>query len=411
MIDRERIEAAWNRIAHTLDPLHADAEADALLRNREVEASGIADALRHIDLIDRTSGGAVGELGYGFVREAGIWRRANEAVFQARVLQQLTRWATLSPDDCNLLSGVVVRHTFATGFAFGTPQHIPADDIHFVVVPFAYLELLMLSAKTLNAAIAGSEEGDAWAPLEGATKVHWPAVAPGPLKQLIARILTDHAFHAAVPGENPTDALKQAFGWFDYSDGNRSAGKLETHVSYSALDFALAHELGHRMIHSAATKATGGLELEILADTTGFHLFAASWGWRDDILEDAPIGLAGRVLLGPIWFFFSAALLFTLRSLLGQRMQSVVPHSSAAFDLSKPNEHVALINQRWGEQKHVLDQYASALEETGGDITDEDQRVLARLCDEASAFTDALPEYVRGIPDEAIAFAANLARI
>lgn len=411
MIDRVQINTAWNGIAHTLDPLHADTEADILLRNREVESPGIEAALQHIELIDRTIGGVVDELGYGFVRDAGVWRRSNEAVFQARALQQLSRWWKISPDDRPFLDGVVVRHTFATGFAFGTPQHIPAGDIHFIVVPYAYLELLMLTAKAFDVVLAGCEEGDAWTPLVGTDNVDRSSTIPGALKQLFARILTDHAFHPAVPGENPTDALKRAFAWFEYTDGDRSAGALETHLSYSALDFALAHELGHRIIHSATATPPKGLELELLADTMGFRLFAASWGWRDDIVADAPIGLGGRVLLGPIWFFYSARLLFTLRSLLGQRMSDIAPRSPAAIELSKPNKHVALLHQRWGEQKRILEQYTSALAGSGEDITEEDLRILARLSDEAIAMIDALPGYIEAIPEDAIAYASNLAAV
>jgi hypothetical protein len=53
LIDRATIEAAWATITHMLDPVHQDVEADALLRNPELEVLGIEAAIAHMTLVDQ----------------------------------------------------------------------------------------------------------------------------------------------------------------------------------------------------------------------------------------------------------------------------------------------------------------------------------------------------------------------
>lgn len=413
MIDRAAIDAAWGRIAHQLDPVHGDAEADALLRNRGIEQPGIEHAIDHIALINRTELGAIDALGYGFARDPGVWRRASEAVYQARALQQLSHWWTMNPDDAPALGNVVLRHTFATSFTFGTPQHIidrVGEPIHFVIVPFVYGELLMLSAKALNTMLAGNEVSDAWAVLLG-TATPDNAIVPPAMKQLFARLLSDHAFHAAEPGDNPTVALKANSDWLDYDEGDRAPGALETHLSYAALDFAIAHELGHRILHFLKPDTPRGPLLEEGADLIGARLFAASWGWRDDIFEGCPLSEGGRVLLGPIWFFYSAQILFTLQGLLGERMHAVEPDSPLARSRKKPAQHLALIVDRWSRQKAVLNQYAEVFTAFGADQAGSDGLILDRLAAALDALVVALPAWVAQIPEEDLHFAARMPAI
>lgn len=413
MIDRAAIEAAWNRIAHMLDPVHGDAEADMLLRNRAFEQEAIDHAVAHIDLINRADIGAIDALDYGFARDPLVWRRGSEAVYQARALQQLGHWWALNPADAPALGNVVLRHSFATSFSFGTPQHVidaVDEPIHFIIIPFVYTELLMLLAKALNSMLAGSEDGDAWAAMlsdEAADRV----TVPPALKQLFARILSDHAFHPAEPGDNPTVSLKAQSDWLDYDEGDRVPGALETHLAYSALDFAIAHELGHRILHFMKPDTPSGPMLEEGADLIGIRLFAASWGWRDDILEGCPLSEGGRVLLGPIWFFYSAQLLFTLQELLGERTAAVAPEARLARARGKPAHHLSLIVDRWSRQKTVLNQYAEILGAFGAGISEQDGIVLGRLVVTLEAFSDALPDWVAQIPEDDIRYAAALRAI
>lgn len=409
MIDRAAVAAAWDRIAHMLDPLHDDAEADSLLRDPAAERAGIDRALSHIELVNATSGGAIDALGYGFVRDPGLWRRATEATFQARALQQISQWWSINRGDAPALTNVVVRHSFATSFAFGTPQHIPSDDIHFIVVPFVYLEFLMLSAKALNAMLAGDEEGDAWAALSAAPPLA-PEVPPA-MKQLFARMLSDHAFHAAAPGENPTVRLKAQSRWLHYDEGERAPGALETHLSYAALDFAMAHELGHRLIHTLHPEVTEATRLEEMADLVGFRLFAASWGWRDDIFAGCPLSEAARNLLGPLWFFYSATLLFTLRQLLGARVRAFAPSAALARALDRQGRHLTLLTGRWSRQQETMDQYMEVLTKFGASLSDGDSVLIERLASALLVFNESLPLWVEAIPEADLRFAVAMREV
>lgn len=413
MIDRAAIDAAWGRIAHMLDPVHGDREADALLRNRTVEQPGIERALAHIALIDRTDNGAIDALHYGFTRDALIWRRASEAVYQARALQQLAHWWTINPDDAPALGNVVVRHTFATSFAFGTPQHIVdrvGEPIHFIIIPMVYGELLRLAAKAMNTMLSGNEASDAWAAMLGGREADVASVPPA-MKQLLARLLTDHAFHAAEPGENPAARLQAQSEWFEWDEADREPGLLETHLSYAALDFAIAHELGHRILHFLAPATPDGPILEQAADLIGIRLFGASWGWRDDIFEGCPLSDGGRVLLGPIWFFYAAQLLFTLQRLLGARVYGVEADAPLARARDKPERHLSLIVDRWKRQQEVLEQYAEILATFGADAAEGDRLVMDRLTAALQIFTDAVPDWVAAIPEADIRYASQLRAI
>lgn len=412
MIDRAAIDAAWDRVAHQLDPVHGDAEADALLRDHATERPGIECAIEHIELVNTTDGGAIDALGYGFAHDPLVWRRASEAVYQARALQQLGHWCSINQADSPALVNVVLRQTFATSFAFGTPRHVVdavAEPIHFVVVPFAYAELLMLSAKTLNALIAGDEASDAWAVLSATVS---DAAAPPPaMRQLLARLLTDHAFHASEPGDNPTAILQAHSTWFEYDEGDRAPGALETHLSYAALDFAIAHEIGHRILHHLAPDTPGGLLLEEGADLVGLRLFAASWGWRDDVFEGCPLSDGGRVLLGPIWFFHSASVLLTLQRLLGERLHAVAPTAPLAKARHKPARHLATVVERWSRQKAILAQYAEIADAHGAISDGRDAEVLRRLAAALDALARALPRWVEQIPEEDLRFCAAMRAI
>lgn len=409
LIDRAAIEAAWGRIAHQLDPVHGDAEADALLRDQATERPGIERAIEHVELVNATDGGAIDALGYGFARDPLVWRRASEAVYQARALQLISRWWSINPDDSPALLNVVVRQTFATSFAFGTPRHIVdavGEPIHFVVVPFAYAELLMLSAKTINALIAGDEASDAWAALSAA--VPDAGTPPPAMRQLLARLLTDHAFHAAEPGDNPTATLKARSAWFDWDEDDRIPGALETHLSYAALDFAIAHEIGHRVLHHLAPDAAGGLLLEEGADLIGLRLFAASWGWRDDIFESCPLSEGGRVLLGPIWFFHSARILLTLQRLLGERLHAIAPAAPIARARGKPARHLATVVERWSRQEALLAQHAEIAHVHGATSDGRDAEILRHLAVALDGLARALPGWVAQIPEDDLRFSAAI---
>jgi hypothetical protein len=59
VIDRVAINAAWNRICHMLDAAHCERKADALLRFRAIEQSGIKRVLapNYFDWQNRAWGG------------------------------------------------------------------------------------------------------------------------------------------------------------------------------------------------------------------------------------------------------------------------------------------------------------------------------------------------------------------
>jgi hypothetical protein len=65
--------------------------------------------------------------------------------------------------------------------------------------------------------------------------------------------------------------------WFAQASEDTPASPLEVHLVYSGLDFALSHELGHRLRASADPKFALDVGEERQADLLGFRLYAASW--------------------------------------------------------------------------------------------------------------------------------------
>lgn len=409
MIDRATIEAAWATIAHMLDPVHQDIEADALLRNSVLEVPGIEAAIAHMALVDQTMGGAVSALGYGFAADPLLWTRANEATLQARCLQQLSSWWKINPQDAPLLQDVVVRTTFGTSYGFATPQHIIVAPVHFVIVPYVYQELLMLSARAFDEAIGrGDDKG--WQLLaNGGAKMG--STMPPAMRRLFARLLTDHAFHAAELGDNPTDALMARSALLCLDDKPYEPHALESHLSYSALDYALSHELAHRALHAINPDFAVDQALEQAADLIGFRFFACSWGWRDDIFEGAVLSEGGRILLGPLWFFYSTTLIFTMRGILAERARQLVPTSGLARRLSVQGEHLPALVERWTLVQALLAQFTEVTAGFGAPLLDSDAAVIDQLTIALADFTEAIPRWINAIPEADILFAAGLPEI
>lgn len=409
MTTAQKVLEAWTKFAELSDPTHSDPMAVELLRSPAEHAELIEQALEHIRLVDKHEGSLLGSLGYDFLFTSSLWRRGNEAVLQARAMQQVLCWVHRHPADNGCFPNIVARHTFEANFLYSAPRLRQWDGINFLLMPYVYQELLLLPAAALFqtlcvAAPLTAPWGFLDAPLPTAS---FAGTTPCSLRKLIARVITSNAFDPSMDGENPVAYLSRDSEWFVGIDDEASEpSSLEDVLAYSGQDFAIAHEIGHCATESIKLPY---LEAEALADRVGMGLFATSWGWRDEVLDSCPLGQGARIFLGPIWFFFTARLLYKLRGILANRISA-----SFSCDLSfllgeaDDAEHLATLAARWSHVASYLSQYAQEIEGQVGVLSELDVHRVDGLVSTLSSFDEAMPTWVASIPDECLFKAIKL---
>lgn len=401
--------AIWSEIASLYDPTEADPVATALLRNPAEEEGTIAHAIEHMKLVGQTEGNFLGSMGYEFCLERSLWRKGIEAVLQARALQQVLVWASRFPEHRQQLQRVVVRHTFDAGFHLASPQLRPYKGINFIVIPFVYQELLLLPAAALAELLATSDAVVSWDFLRAAPSSLSDSQAPRAFRKLVARILTGEVFDPNTDDENAVSVLSRSGGWFAGVDNDYQPGSIESVLGYSGQDFAIAHELGH-LFPFNSTGEGGHLHTEIEADIVGYRLYVLSWGWRDEVLEDCPIGESARTLLGPIWFFFTAGLLFAVRQGLKQRIAQELDRDADFLGAAKDDEHVGFLASRWMRMRAQLNCYAEVVVRFGGTFSTEDAQRIANLVSALDEFAGQVGRWLAELPARDLLLAVQLVR-
>lgn len=409
MTTAQEVTDAWAEIANLYDPTEGDPDAALLVRNASEHDATIAGALAHIGMVASAEGELLGPMGYEFCLERRLWRRGLEAVLQARALQQVFCWAARFPADREALRAIVVRHTFDPSFRFATPLLRQHRSIHFVVMPFVYQEVLLLSAASLVELYGRASDANPWEFLD-VPRSDLAGEPPRAFRKFVARLLTSDAFDPNSAGENPIGALSRSSAWFaGIDDDAPEPSDVQTVLAYSAQDFALAHEIGHRL-----SMESGGdgpyLQSEMAADLAGFRLFAASWGWRDEVLEGCPLTPGARLLIGPIWFFFTAGLLFGMRKGLLARVEAVLDCDAGFIDAAQDDEHVSALASRWQEVRLNLNAYGDEVRKLGGGFCEQDIARLTNLVAVLEEFSRHLEGWLLAMPDESLLEAVCLVR-
>lgn len=394
--------AAWAEVASLHDPVADDPEATAVLRDPEEHRDAIEAAIANMRLADGICGEGLTAMGYDACFEPALWRRGGEAALQARLLQVVCMWFRAQPQDAVLLSDVLVRGTFDADYSLATPYLMLHGGVNFLVVPFVYGEFLMLFARALAQWLAPDDGADAWGALAGGAV---PSRSPGPppaFRQLVARIVTSDRFEPLDGGPNPVDMLREEGGWFATASEDGEPSPLEFALGYCGLDFALCHELAHRVAGHLSGPRGDPLPEEVEADDIGLRLFGASHAWRDELIEDAPLSPGARILLGPVWFFHSASLLLTLKSLLGARLERVAPAADLVRILRKERAHLATVATRWHAQTLRLAEWR----ERDAGWTAADSATLTALATACERFVQLTVGWIEGIADDELRRAA-----
>lgn len=279
-----------------------------------------------------------------------------------------------------------------------------------MVMPFVYQELLLLPAVALTELHESRSDGDCWrlltAPLTGLSD---DAPPPRSFRKLVARLITSKAFDPNTAGENPVASLSRTSPWFMGADEVASAPKdIVTVLAYSGQDFALAHEIGHCVPEDSGDEQDA-LLAEMAADLAGFRLFAASWGWRDEVLDDCPLQSTARILLGPIWFFFSASFLAGIRQRLLNRVATTLDCCDTDFLGGTEDEaHVNALISRWHKVRLNLNAFGEEVLKLGGSFTEQDVSRLANLVEAIDDLTRRVGGWLNSMPDQDLLNAVRL---
>lgn len=400
----EDIHSAWARANATygFDPVAGDAAAIALLHNPPGEADLIDANIAGIDRVRAEHPELFESEDYDWAFDRRVYRRALEANLQARALQMLgaARSAPNGPKDVEF-GKVVLRYTFEAGTDPCSPFHAPVEGINFIVSPFAFHEFVLLLTRAFidSAGAAGGWEGFLdWQ--------NFPEIASPYLRQAILRSVTSDAFHSSFTGESPVDEVKRRSPWFaEARETGDIADGVETPLTCSLIDFALAHELGHVLHrHDSLTREPDlRLEREQDADVMGFALYNLSWGWRDEILDGAPLNQGPRILLGPLMFH-----LF-IRWHVALRQGICLAHLNAGTAPGTGTLHREIHDAR-ARTKIAFDQlaiYEAMIRQRGALFNERDALLISRVATCGSAFALAILGWASRVPEADFRIAAE----
>lgn len=407
----ERIGILWtiaNR-RHGLDPIFGDVEAEAHLHNRPDDMARLPANIAGMETVRRIEPGFFAAHDYEWVFEPSVWRRSLEANYQVRALQQLSSlWRSPHCPDGLLFDNVVLRETFHTGADPCTPFHTPVEEVNFVVAPFSFSEFALLLIRTYLSWAGCLEVG--WTEL---TPTRAADQEPSPfLRHAILRLLTSDAFQSGIDGPTPMERVKCRSSWFapaqEFDDVERD---MVTHLSYALIDFALAHELGHCVLGHAGESAQHDLRIkkEKEADAMGFHLYATSWGWRDEILDTCPLSQGARILIGPLVFHMFIKWHLALRAGIGRtalRCGHTATLLLQSFETDRA-ESTARTNSSFAQTSWYEDEIARR----GYRLTRDDAVIYRALTESMIGFLFHAMAVAAAIPDEDYRIAAEIGDI
>lgn len=409
----ERIKRVWASAvsAYGLDPVLNDTRASQALFRQPLDLANLPATLSAMAIVRDKTPEFFEAYDYDWAFEPTIWQKSLEANYQSRALQHLTMVHRSPYHDPNWQFGdVVLRYAFQTDALFSSPFHLEHQGLHFVTVPFAFNEVVLLLFAAFVDSFAGLSSD--WTSLQD-TKAQndGPKRVSPYLKHLFLRMLTTDGFHPALSGEPPMDVAKKTVSWFsDAAEVYGAAGPLLDHLTLSLIDYALAHELGHRILgHSGVTRlndAAARTTAEIDADRVGFHLYTTSWGWRDELLDDAPLGQLARILLGPITFgMFERWYAGALSGLAAASLRAGV---DPGFDVTSLAERRFEAEQRMTATFQLVSNHQTQCIAKGATFTMNDNHLIVALTRHMVAFQGTILDAARSVPEEAVRAARTI---
>ena len=399
------VAAEWVSTVIGLDPLFFHAEARRFIVDPDVEAAAIRTAVAHEAILRPTAPDFFATADYDWAFDPASWDRGIDAVFQMRVLQMLSTLQGQPQALTDLDFGRIVVRRVDSVTAFDcSPRFVRAPSLRFVVMPFVFSELAGLLLRGFAEWIGGDTRAD-WdalvVPFMDETRE-----CPPSLRQAIARMLTDPAFDLFSAIEQPAWTLRREASWFAPAREFHETGEsnlAEAHLSYALHDFALAHELGHALLgHARPGPGDDRMARELAADDLAMRLYAGSWGWRDELLDGAPLDQAARNLLGPIMFVWFCEWQMTLVFACTARLRERMTEAERAEFRSQGEAWHAEQQRRAQVLLGMAIAYPAAVIAHGGRFPIDDATGLGHLQANMGRFAGQIGQWVLEIPESAI---------
>lgn len=411
-VSPRHIVSAWSeRLSAGADPFLNNPALKAALLDPAREAPGITASVKHIEMLRKNHGSYFDNHDYDWsFSEDAYWFGA-EANLQARALQQTAcYWDGCREHGIDSLPTdfIVIRKSFASRFDLATPSYNTRGGMHFIVVPGGFHETALFLLTTLverkSPLLSRDDSWNAVFDLDGFD--FEPDAPPAVLIEAIARAIADRAKDWDPNAPDAGDAIAHEVAYFRTDAPRlteRSLPKFVHDAAYALTDYAIAHEIGHRMDGDQAInyldQPEGYLAQEKQADFNGFQLFAGSWGYRSEILKDAPLEDPGRILFGPLIFFVFSSLRWALvHGVLAKRIKTTADEALAAR-LQRERQVFAAERQRAWAMIELFKPYAAYIAKRGQRLTTDDAEKLQRIgaaTQSASTFIanaiDAIPE-------------------
>lgn len=395
-MDLSNIEKYWEiaNQSYSFDPVYGDEIATGFLYDRPEDAEALSDNIAGMEMVKSKYPEFFSAFDYEWAFQKKAWRKPLEANFQARLFQMMGAFWRVSKEIRHYdYSNVVARYTFESSTENATPFHTAIDSCHFIVSPFSFNEFLMLLTRSFIDSLHGDGTWNSISSFSGLKREISPF-----LRQAILRHITTEAFHSSFPGDSPLEIVKSKSVWFSSaSDEGKVCESLETALTYSITDFALAHELGHRLLEHSGKSVVSDLRLkkELEADNLAYSIFVASWGWRDEILDDCPFSPGARVMMGPVMFHMFISWVRALRVAVAKRTESIKKNATSY----EKNEHMEEESERQKATLHQMGRYETSLRDHNFEFVDNDAPIFTSLINCTAHFKDCIHYAVNQIPE------------
>ena len=143
------------------------------------------------------------------------------------------------------------------------------------------------------------------------------------------------------------------------------------------------------------------------ADAMGFALYNLSWGWRDDVLDGAPLNQGPRILLGPLMFHLFIRWHIALR----QGLMLVRLKSGETLNTDTIRGEVADAESRAKTTFAQLNAYERMIRDRGAKFTDQDSALIQMIAASGSAFALAIVRSALSIPEADLRIALDVSNV
>jgi len=413
LISGSDIDLAWrSALKSGVDPYLHKAELRDFLIDSEQEQIGIRASIEHLQTLKKEHPDFFTSFDYGWSFQEEAYWFGIEANNQARALQQLcTYWDGCKAEQIKPfpVDSVVLRKTFTTRFDLATPSYIHSNQYHFISIPSGFHEISLFLMSIVEAVALGESAKNNVAAWKRVVSKEWTPsesdTPPAILLEAIASVISDTAKDWNPHELDSREIISQEVDYFRQEGPRLNEMELSDFIkdsSFVLLDYAIAHELAHRMRCDESIDflkdLDGYLQQEKEADFRAFELYASSWGYRSELLDGSPFEEPGRILLGPMMFFIFTSLRWALLHSILTRRIDIYKNHDWAERLAREKIVFEVERKRAWAVTDLFKHYAVYIKKRGFSLSNKDADQLKQLSLQTQNCVRVIHQTVATIP-------------